>query len=437
MPSHQFDSNAPDAQVPGDASRTFHLKYGRGHESLDVPVANFGGAIEPREMAGTPDATTAIREALANPVRSSRLAERVRSGNRVVVVVSDVTRPAPSDLMLPPLLDELNAAGVPDSDIVVTFAVGTHRRHTAAERIRLVGEAAYGRVRCIDYEPDDFVEVGTTRRGTPVRATRMVVEADFRVLTGNVEYHWFAGYSGGGKALVPGVCDRETVRRNHSMMVEPGAHAGRIAGNPVREDIDEAADLIGADFALNVVLNVRREIVRAVAGAPRSVVAEAAKTVDELNGVPLAERADIVVASAGGYPKDINVYQAQKAIDNARLAVKPGGTLILVADCGEGLGESTFAEWMAAAKEPRDLIERLRGEFVIGGHKAAGLALALVDAELCLVSVLDEAAVRGLFCTSAPTAQAALDRALAKHGAGARVLVMPSAGSTLPLVGGV
>ena len=422
------------ADGPEPASITFDLKYGRGHDLLRVPNGNLLGVLQPRDRPGVPDEVAAIRAALASPVESARLTERVRPGSRVVVIVSDATRPAPSDRMLPPLLDELNAAGVPDSDITVTYAVGTHRRHTQAERTRLVGEAVYSRVRCVDFEPEDWVDVGNTRRGTPVRATRMVVEADFRILTGNVEYHWFAGYSGGAKALVPGVCDRETVRRNHSMMVEPGAHAGRLVGNPVREDIDEAADLIGADFALNVVLNAKREIVRAVAGAPRVVVALAAQTVDELNGVQLAERAEIVVASAGGYPKDINVYQAQKAIDNARLAVKPGGTLIVVAECGEGLGEETFAEWMAAAREPRDLIERLKREFVIGGHKAAGLALALVDSELCLVSALPEATVRGLFCASAESAQAALDRALAKHGPDARVLVMPSAGSTLPLV---
>lgn len=414
----------------------FHLKYGSSTLSLEVPPGNLHGVLEPREAAGVPDDFEAITAALRSPVNSPRLTKLVRPGDRIAIVVSDVTRPAPTATMLPPLLDELRLAGVKDADVTVVFALGIHRGHTRQEQIRLVGSEVFDRVRCLDFDPDDCVDVGTTRRGTPVLASRAVVEADFRICTGNVEYHYFAGYSGGAKALVPGVCHRRTVERNHSMMLLPGAEAGRLTGNPVREDIEEAGERIGADFVLNTVLNGRGQIVRAVAGEQRAALAAGARTVDEMYQVPMDGPADVVVASAGGYPKDINLYQAQKAVDNARFAVRRGGILVLVAECREGLGEQTFAEWMEEAKAPGDLVERLRAGFVLGGHKAAALALAMHHADVYLVSAFPEEQARGLFFEPVPSPQAGLARALARLGPNSRVAVMPNAGSTLPRLRG-
>ncbi|HEX8959654.1 MAG TPA: nickel-dependent lactate racemase [Solirubrobacterales bacterium] len=410
----------------------FQLKYGDGTVSLEVPEDRLQGVLLPREVPPEPDETAAIRAALANPIGAPRLEKLVGPGKRVVVVVSDITRPAPTARMLPPLLDELNRAGVPDSAITIVFALGIHRAHTREERERLVGPAVTSRVRLVDADPTDLVDLGTTSRGTPVRAFRLAVEADFRICTGNVEYHYFAGYSGGAKALVPGVCGRETVEHNHSMMLLPGAAAGEIERNPVRLDIEEAAERIGADFVLNTVLDAKRHIVRAVAGEQRAALRAAAAVVDEIYGAPLDRPADIVVASAGGYPKDINLYQAQKAIDNARWAVREGGILLLAAECREGLGEDTFAAWMESAGSPDDLIARLRAGFVLGGHKAAALAMAMKHADVYLYSAFAPDYARRLFFHPVPSLQAGLDSCLQRLGPGARVLVIPNAGSVLP-----
>jgi len=410
----------------------FRLKYGSTHLAVEVPAANLEGVIEAREQPGLPDPDAAIRAAIAGPVAGPSLAGIVRPGDRVAVVVSDITRPAPSHLLVPPVLDALNAVGVPDSHITVIFALGIHRPHTPAERERLVGAAVTRRVRCIDSDPSDCVRVGVTSRGTIVRATRSAVNADVRVCTGNVEYHWFAGYSGGAKALVPGVCDRATISANHSLMLQPGAEQGRIDGNPLREDIEEAGALIGADFAVNVALNSRREIVAAFAGRPLDVLRAGARAIDSMYAIPIERQADVVIASPGGSPKDMNLYQAQKAIDNARFAVRPGGALILAAECREGLGEEVFEQWMDEAREPADLVRRLRAGFVVGGHKAAALGMAAVHAPITLVSAMPPERVRRLFLTPAASLDEALAMAFERLGSGASVLVMPNAGSTLP-----
>ena len=216
------------------------------------------------------------------------------------------------------------------------------------------------------------------------------------------------------------------------MMLLPGAAAGEIEQNPVRLDIEEAAERIGADFVLNTVLDAKRHIVRAVAGEQRAALRAAAAVVDEIYGAPLDRPADVVVASAGGYPKDINLYQAQKAIDNARWAVREGGILLLAAECREGLGEDTFAEWMESAGSPDDLIARLRAGFVLGGHKAAALAMAMKHADVYLYSAFAPDVARRLFFHPVPSLQAGLDSCLQRLGPGARVLVIPNAGSVLP-----
>lgn len=409
-----------------------HLKYGSGSLPLTVPAANLLGILEPVERSGRALGGEAVAAALASPIGVPRLAESVGPGARVAIVVSDVTRPVPTATLLPPLLAELGRAGVRDDQITVVFGLGIHRGHTPEERRRLVGPAAFDRVRCVDFDPEDCVDLGTTSRGTPIRVSRLVAEADVRICTGNVEYHYFAGYSGGAKALLPGVCHRTTVERNHSLMLQPGAVAGRLVGNPVREDIEEAGERIGADFVLNVVLDARREIVAVVAGGQRQAIEAGARLVDDLNLAPIDRLADVVVVSAGGYPKDLNLYQAQKALDNAQHAVREGGAIVLAAECREGLGEETFAAWMESARRPEDLVERLRARFVLGGHKAAALALTLRRADLHLVSSLSDEHARSLFFLPAPSLDAALAMARAKVGQDARVLVMPNGGSTLP-----
>jgi nickel-dependent lactate racemase len=376
-----------------------------------------------------------VRRALAAPHGMARLIRLVQPGQKVAIVVSDVTRPCPTSKLLPPLLSELAEAGVDEGDIRIIFALGSHRCLSPEEQTRLVGEEVFGQVCCGDIGPGPFVEVGRTSRGTPVQVFRPVVEADLRVYVANIDYHYFAGYTGGAKALLPGVCSLETIRANHSWMVQDSAAAGRIEGNPVREDIEEAAAFVGPSFLLNVVLDAQHRVVEAVAGDVTLAHRQGCRKVDELYRVPLTERADIVLASAGGWPKDIDLYQAHKALENAAHAVRVEGIVILLAECPEGIGHPRFAEWLTCGDPPDELLQRIRERFVLGGHKAAAIAkIRRRGVRIFLVSSLDAETVQAMGFVPCGSPQKALAAAQSEMGHGASLAVMPHAGSTLPAI---
>ena len=406
--------------------------FGDGLQIVEAPDANVVGILTPNDVQLGATGADAVVEALQNPIGSPRLSAIVKPGEKIAIITSDVTRPMPTAMVMPALLDELYLAGVKPEDITLVFGLGIHRGHTAEEMKKLAGERAFREIRCVDSNPDDCVHYGLTKRGTPVDITRVVGEADRRVCLGNIEYHYFAGYSGGGKALMPGVSTRLAIQRNHSLMVNPDSCAGKLEGNPLREDIEEAARMVGADFLLNVVLDEHKKIVRAVAGDMVKAHRAGCDFLDKFYLKPIPARADIVLVSQGGAPKDLNLYQTQKALDNAKHAVKPGGVVILIGSCREGMGEHTFEEWMTTSPTPESMIERIRRDFMLGGHKAAAIAMVLESADIYLVSDLPDDFVRRIFLKPFPSAQAALDAALEKLGKDATILSMPYGGSTLP-----
>ncbi len=408
--------------------------FGTGFQEVDVPDENLIGELHANEVPVGLTGEAEVERALKTPIGSPRLRDIVHRGETVAIVTSDITRPMPTAKVMPALLDELYAGGVRPEDITLVFALGSHRRQTDEEKRRLAGERAWNEIRCADSDPDDCVPFGTTSRGTPVDITRVVAEADRRICLGNIEYHYFAGYSGGAKAIMPGVSTRAAIQANHSRMVQPECCAGALETNPLRMDIEEAGAMVGIDFILNVVLSEHKEILCAVAGDAVKAHREGCRFLDRLYRKELAAAADIVLVSQGGAPKDLNLYQTQKALDNAKHAVKDGGIIILIGSCKEGLGERTFEEWMTTAPNARALIERIGREFKLGGHKAAAIAMVLERAEVDLVSELDDDFVRSIFLKPYKSAQEALDHAFVKLGSNAKVLAMPYGGSTLPAV---
>lgn len=408
------------------------LKYGRTSHPLRLPAGTRAAVLTPGRTSGERPEADLIRAALAEPIGSPRLSRIVSPGQRIAIITSDITRPCPSARLLPLLLAELAGAGIADRDITVVFGLGTHRPHTPEEQEALAGAGVFQRVRCVDSDPADVERVGVTRRGTPIDVFRPVRRADIRILVGAIEYHYFAGYSGGMKALVPGVCTEATIQANHRRMTEPGAVAGRLDGNPVRDDIEEGGDLIGAQFILNVVLDEGKRVVRAVAGHPRLAHRAGCAALDAFGRAAVERPADLVVVSAGGSPKDINLYQAQKALDNARHVVRTGGVILLVAECGEGLGHHTFEDWMLDPGGPAAILARIRREFVLGGHKAAAVALAMAQATIYLVSTLPAARAAAMGFRPFASLDAAAGAALGAAGADPFVVVMPEGGSILP-----
>lgn len=408
--------------------------FGTSVQTVELPDENCMGILLPEKVQHQHEGEEAVRQALRHPIGAGYLKDTVRKGQTVAIVTSDVTRPCPSYVILPSVLDELYEAGIRKEDITVVFALGSHRKQTAEEHKKLVGERVYSEVRCVDSDPDDCISFGTTTHGTPVDITRTVAEADFVICLGNIEYHYFAGFSGGVKAIMPGVSTRSAIQVNHSMMIREEAHAGKLEGNPIREDIEEAGRIFGVDYIVNVVLDEHKKIIHAVAGDPVRAHRSGCAFLEQLYKKPIKERADIVLVSQGGAPKDLNLYQTQKALDNAKHAVKDGGIIILIGSCKEGLGEKTFGRWISEAEKPSDLTERVRTAFELGGHKAAAIAMVLEHARVLLVSEMDEQLVRSCFLEPYTNAQTALDEAFRILGSQAKVLAMPYGGSTLPVV---
>ncbi len=406
--------------------------FGKGIQTVELPEDNLMGVLTANTVEYDLTGEDEVERALAEPIGAPKLEEVVKPGEKIAIVTSDITRPCPTWQIMPALLRHLYAAGVKREDITLVFALGSHRHHTPEEMQHLAGDLAYNEITCVDSNPDDCINLGLTKSGTPVDITRVVAEADRRICLANIEYHYFAGYSGGAKSIMPGVSNRAAIQSNHSMMVRPEAHAGRLAGNPIREDIEEAAAICGIDYIVNVVLDEHKQIIKAVAGDVTAAHRAGCAFLDTLYRKEIAKKADIVLVSQGGAPKDLNLYQTQKALDNAKHAVRDGGVIVLIGSCKEGLGEKTFQQWIEEATCPKDLIDRVQSDFKLGGHKAAAIAMVLENADVYLVSEMPEELTKECFLTPFSSAQQALDAAFAKLGQDASVLAMPYGGSTLP-----
>ena len=412
------------------------LQYGFGRETrvFSVPDKNLLCEVTQNPVEADATGSDAIRLALADPIGTKRLRDMVRPDQKIVIVTSDITRPCPSGLIIPEILEELHAGGADNSQITVVFALGSHRRHTEAEKKQLLGESVYGKIACADSGTEGFVHMGTTAAGTPVDIDCTVASADLRICVGNIEFHYFAGYSGGAKAIMPGVSTRDAIQQNHSRMVLEEAKAGNLLGNPLRQDIEEAAAMVGVDFILNVVLDEEKRVVKAVAGDLRKAHEAGCRFLDRLYKIGIPERADIVVTTPGGFPKDINLYQAQKALDNAKHAAKDGGIIILAASCTEGLGSEVFERWMLGSESPDAMIEKIQKQFELGGHKAAAIAMVLKRCRIFLISDLEDSFVSKLFMEPFSSVDAALAEAFRILGEDSSVIFMPHGGSVLPHV---
>ncbi len=413
------------------------LPYGKTDVCIRVPARNLLGPIEPAERQGALDAKAEVERALKEPIGSKRLCEIAKPESKVAIVVDDATRKAPSEVMLLPVLAELNLAGVKDENVTVIFGCGTHRTVKPEEATVLLGAEALKRVKTISHDcrAQDLVYVGTTKtHGNKVQVNRVFAEADVKLLLGDVGFHYYAGYGGGRKSVLPAVCGEETIKQNHAMLLHANARTGVLEDNPVHRDMTEAARLARIDFIVNVVANKKGEIVKAFAGDLEQAFLEAVKLVDEMYRIIVDRRADIIVVSAGGHPADMNLYQAYKALDNALDAVKRGGVIILVAECPEGHGNQVFYDWMTRLGDLKNVEREIKRNFVLGGHKAYYLLKALQNHQIILVSSLPDYYATSIFkLKTARAVNDAFAEALKIAGSASRVWVMPQGSFTLPV----
>lgn len=410
------------------------LSFGYDKTTLqyDLPGENLLGVLLPNETPARLTGEAEVKRALQNPIGTPRLKDMVHPGEKIAIVTSDITRPMPTYAVLPHVAEELALAGVRDEDVIVVFALGIHREMTPEEMQKTVGEGLYRRFTCLNAS-GDYTHLGASRNGTPIDIFTPVAKADRIICLGNIEYHYFAGYSGGSKAIMPGVSTHNAIQANHKRMVDARAHAGNLDTNPVRIDIDEVGSFVKIDFIVNVVLDEHKKIRHCVAGHYMEAHRAGCRLLDSMYQVVIPEKADIVVTSPGGFPKDINLYQAQKALDNAKHAVRDGGVIVWLAAAGEGLGEATFEKWMLGHEKSRDMIDHINREFELGGHKAAAIAMVLEQCRILFVSSLPADFVRKIHLEPFATLDGAMAEAFRALGKGAKVLAMPFGGSTLPV----
>ena len=410
------------------------LAYGNSHVDLKLPSGVRYDILSSSPVEPLADPIREIRRALAEPIGTGPLKSILKPGETVCIIVNDTTRISRSDIFLPPLLETIMDAGIRREDTFILFANGSHRLLEMTEMVNLVGDKVAADIALYNHDCDDesnLIYLGSTSRGTPLYINKLAVEADWRILTGSVLHDYFAGFGGGRKALVPGVAGRATIEKNHSLLLEENAETGRLDGNPLHEDLLEGANKLVNNFLINTVLNENKEILGVFAGDMVEAHLEACDLVMKANGVSLERLADVVIASCGGHPKDINLYQAHKSLDNGISALKPGGRMALLARCPEGIGSEKFEQWIDRCAEPEKLEASLRRNFVLGGHKAFTVSRLLRNKEVYLVSDLDPDKVRAIGFIPVKSVEEAV-KMLYRGKSDLYTCIMPQASTTVP-----
>ena len=413
------------------------MKSGKEEIFLSIPDKNVIAVLEPSGGSPVGDLGEEVRRLLAAPTAGPSLEEIVLKGpaRSVAVIVNDMTRSTPTASMLPPLLEELERLGVGREKVTVVVATGTHRPMTDDEIRVVLGDAVFGTVKVENHDCDspDLVDMGILSTGNRLLINKTVAEADLRIAIGEVLLHYYAGFAGGRKSILPGVAGRETVMNNHKMMTEPGVGIGVVDGNRLSEEMVEAVEkFCPLHFILNCVSDSPKHIVRVVGGHWYDAWREGIATFRKYNFAPVSRKADVVFLSAGGYPKDINMYQAHKALYMASRAVRPGGTLVFFAELAEGYGHKVFEEWARRGMTHDEVIAAFTADFRFGAHKLFYLAQLAKECTILLYSRAGEEDSRLMFCEKCDLTDT-LPSLVRKYGEDFTSYVIPQAGIVLPV----
>ncbi|HDS45034.1 MAG TPA: nickel-dependent lactate racemase [Methanomicrobia archaeon] len=390
-----------------------HIQLPYGHRTLELELEADVLDIEAQDALRKSKLLPleCLRAALRKPRGTPPLREIVASqvSPSIVIVVDDHTRAAPTELMLAALLEELGAAAL--DRITVLVACGTHQPPSDADLRRILGNY-YGLLRvCIhDCDAHNLTPVGITSRGTPVKLNSVYTNADIKILTGDITLHYYAGFGGGRKSILPGIAARESIQANHALLVHEQARSANLDGNPVHLDMLEAALLAPPDFILNVIASAPDQIDQACAGSMELAFLQGVCSAREFFCRTSDALFDLLIVSAGGAPKDKNLYQAAKAIENCYRAVAPGGTLLLLAECPDGIGDALFEQWMDTFPTYATAENAIQTHFVLGGHKAFYIRKVMEMIDLAVVSELDSGLLDRWHITGFQSLESALSR---------------------------
>ncbi|MDR1874262.1 MAG: nickel-dependent lactate racemase [Synergistaceae bacterium] len=423
----------------------YELKFGREKAKIEVREEELLGVMKSREVPCAATEEEAVLKALENPVGSPRISEKVKPGETVCIVTCDLTRswqhPA---VYLPLLVGEIKKGGVRDEDIFFLVGTGTHRSHTPEEHRLLLGEKLYGRYKVWDHESQTaaMTDFGKTSFGTPVRLNKMAADADHVILTGGIVYHFMSGWGGGRKSVLPGISSYETVMANHALALKPLPGKGRnwvcrggnAEGNLIHLDMTEAAEKLAPSFLLNVIMSGEGKIGWAVAGDWRKAHEAGRDIVDSVDRIPITQPAELVVASACGYPKDINFYQSTKALFNAEAAALPGAAVVILASCVEGYGNEEMQMMLQKYKNSDEREVELRHSFTIAKYIGYCAGQAAERFDFHLVTDIDPELLAGTGIKISRTLDEALKKVHAAHGTGLKTWLMPHGANTLPVL---
>ncbi len=415
------------------------LEYDRDGLLIDAP--DDAAILEMPETPGLRDPADAMRRALAQPIGSPPLRALAEGKRSACVLMSDITRPAPNALMMPAVLEELHAAGLPTEAITILVATGIHRAATREELTEMLGPDLVAHCRIVSHDardPDAHAWLGRTRRGTPVRVNRLYADAELKVATGLIEPHLMAGFSGGRKSVCPGVCSLETVKVWHSpaFLESPRACEGSIEGNPVHEEALEIARMAGVDFIVNAVLNRHREVVGLFAGDLEAAHAAGVEACRRVVSVPFDEPFDVVVTTSAGYPLDTTFYQSIKGLTAALPAVKPGGVIILAAGMRQGVGGPEFTDLCRRTTDLEEFMRRIEREgfFQTDQWQLEEFVKAKRRADIwAYTDGLPAEALGDLFVRPLESVEAGIAEARRKHGPGASIAIIPEGPYVLPV----
>jgi nickel-dependent lactate racemase len=418
------------------------LKLAYGHGQLDVELPEERTTvIEPAHVPGLPNERAAIFQALENPIGTEALRNWIKPGNKVCIVFTDITRATPNDRIIPWLLEYL--AAVPRENITLLNGLGTHRPNTRAELEQLLTPAVVRDYRVLNHEPENPAELrqlGVTRDGTPALLNRHVLDADVRIITGFIEPHFFAGFSGGPKGIMPGVAGLETVVSNHGAknIGDPNSSFGITMGNPIWEEMRDIALRVGPSFLLNVALNEKRQITGVFAGDLLGAHKVGCEFVRQSAMQKFAAPFEIVVTTNSGYPLDQNLYQGVKGMSAGARVIKPGGTLILACECREGVpANSSLDKLLRSASSPEEILALLATPGFVKPEQWQAQIQALIQrkANVLVHSSLPDEVIRAAHLTPCHDIGATVAQLMSNQRNGARIAVLPQGPLTIPYLG--
>jgi nickel-dependent lactate racemase len=407
------------------------MDYGR--DGLDIEVPDHALVLQMSNTPALSDLDQKLEEALAHPIGALALRQLARGRSDACIVISDITRPVPNAKILPPILRILEEEGIAREDITILVGTGLHRPNEGEELVQLVGEEIACSYRIVNHkarEMDTLTYLGDTSGGAPIWIDTLYVESDLKIATSLIEPHLMAGYSGGRKAICPGLMGVDTMRILHGpkLLSHANAAEGIIEGNPFHRQALEVAQRAGVDFTLNVAMNERREVTGIFAGDLEKAHAEGVSFVQRQNGATLSEPVDMVVTSSAGLPLDLTFYQAVKGLTAALSIIREGGTVLIVARCDEGIGGPEFTDLLLNTTSVETFAQRLEDPdfFVIDQWQLQELCKVMRKANVMMFSegIQDEDRERVLV-EMVPSVEGAIARVLNERGADARIAVIP------------